>query len=124
MTEFRGADLCFSTTEAETFLNQTMALDLPHDTIEALVTRTEGWIVGLQLAAVSMENLSRLEKVSFIRAFAGTEAFILDYLVEEVLNRQPDNIKTFLLRTKVCAMFTKKEIYHLSVECPNSLRYS
>jgi LuxR family maltose regulon positive regulatory protein len=101
MTEIRGADLCFSTPEAETFLNQTMDLGLPHDTIEALVTRTEGWIVGLQLAAVSMENLSRSERVSFIRAFTGTEAFILDYLVAEVINRQPETIKTFLLQTSI-----------------------
>jgi LuxR family maltose regulon positive regulatory protein len=84
-----------------------MGLDLSADDITALDSRTEGWIAGLQMAALALQSY-RLPAVSiqgqedisgFIRAFTGSDRYILDYLVEEVLQRQPDSIQTFLLQT-------------------------
>ena len=76
-----------------------MGLGLSADEITALETRTEGWIAGLQLAALSMQG--REDIPAFIRAFAGDNRYILDYLVEEVLQRQPDHVRSFLLQTSI-----------------------
>ena len=98
-TELRAADLRFTSSEAADFLNQVMGLNLTADDIAALETRTEGWIAGLQLAAISLQG--REDVAGFISSFAGSHHFVLDYLVEEVLQRQPESIQTFLLRTSI-----------------------
>jgi LuxR family maltose regulon positive regulatory protein len=101
LTELRVADLRFTPDEAAAFLNQVMGLDLTPDDVAALETRTEGWIAGLQLAAISMQ--SHDDRAAFIRSFTGSHHFVLDYLVEEVLHRQPESVQTFLLRTSILA---------------------
>jgi LuxR family maltose regulon positive regulatory protein len=97
LTELRAADLRFTPTEAATFLNQVMGLSLSAEEVASLETRTEGWIAGLQLAALSMRGREDIH--SFIKAFAGDHRYIVDYLVEEVLERQPKNVRDFLHQT-------------------------
>jgi len=99
LTELRAADLRFTPAEATEFLNQMTDLNLSAENIAALEARTEGWITGLQLAALSMQG--RSDAASFIESFTGSHHFILDYLVEEVLGQQPESIQTFLLRTSI-----------------------
>jgi LuxR family maltose regulon positive regulatory protein len=99
LTELRAADLSFSSTEAAEFLNQVMGLALSADDIAALEIRTEGWIAGLQMAALSMQG--RADTASFIQAFTGSHHFIVDYLVEEVLWCQPEGVRSFLLQTSI-----------------------
>ena len=99
LSELRAADLRFAPAEADEFLNGAMGLKLTAENISALETRTEGWIVGLQLAAISMRG--RNDPASFIDSFTGNHGFVLDYLVEEVLQRQPESVQTFLLRTSI-----------------------
>lgn len=99
LTELRADDLRFTSAEAAEFLNGVMGLNLSGEDIAALETRTEGWIVGLQLAALSMRD--RQDASSFIKSFTGSHRFVLDYLVEEVLGRQPESVQTFLLRTSI-----------------------
>lgn len=97
LTELRAADLRFTPAEAADFLNQVMGLSLSTEDLAALETRTEGWIAGLQLAAISMQG--HQDAASFIQSFTGGHHFVLDYLVEEVLQRQSESIQTFLLCT-------------------------
>jgi LuxR family maltose regulon positive regulatory protein len=99
LTELRAADLRFTPAEASAFLSQVMDLRLSEEDIAALEIRTEGWIAGLQLAALSMQG--HQDVPGFIRAFAGDNRYIVDYLVEEVLQRQPESIKQFLLATSI-----------------------
>ena len=99
MTELRVTDLRFTPSEAAEFLNQVMGLNLSAEEIAALETRTEGWIAGLQMAALSMQG--REDFPEFIRAFAGDNRYIVDYLVEEVLQRQPERVRSFLLQTSI-----------------------
>jgi LuxR family transcriptional regulator, maltose regulon positive regulatory protein len=99
LTELRAADLRFTLSEAADFLNQVMGLNLSVEDIAALETRTEGWIAGLQLAALSMQG--QKNAASFIQSFTGSHRFVLDYLVEEVLGRQPERVQTFLLQTSI-----------------------
>lgn len=99
LVELRARDLRFNPSEAAEFLNQVMDLNLSTDEVAALETRTEGWIAGLQLAALSMQR--QQDVTEFIRAFAGDHRYIVDYLVEEVLQRQPDSVRIFLLHTAV-----------------------
>ncbi|MBN8579112.1 MAG: helix-turn-helix transcriptional regulator [Anaerolineae bacterium] len=99
LTEIRAADLRFTPSEAREFLNQVMNLDLSVEAVAALETRTEGWIAGLQLAALSMKGQEDVH--GFIQAFAGDHRYIVDYLVEEVLRRQPEPIRNFLLQTSI-----------------------
>ena len=99
LTELRVADLRFTPAEANDFLNQVMDLNLSMEDITALETRTEGWIAGLQLAALSMQG--RSDAASFIRSFTGSHHFVLDYLLEEVLQQQSESVQTFLLRTSI-----------------------
>jgi LuxR family maltose regulon positive regulatory protein len=99
LTELRAADLRFTPEEAGALLNQMMNLNLSMKNIAALESRTEGWIAGLQLAALSMQG--REDIASFIQAFTGSHHFILDYLVEEVLQRQPEHVRNFLLQTAI-----------------------
>jgi LuxR family maltose regulon positive regulatory protein len=99
LTEIRAADLCFTPAEAAAFLNEIMGLSLSAEDIAALERRTEGWIAGLQLAALSMQGRDDLS--GFIQAFTGSHIYIVDYLVEEVLQRQPDDVQSFLTQTSI-----------------------
>ena len=99
LVEVRAADLRFTPAEAGAFLNQLMNLNLSVENVTALETRTEGWIAGLQLAALSMQG--RSDTAGFIQAFTGSHRFVVDYLVGEVLERQPDNVRNFLLETSI-----------------------
>ena len=99
LTELRAADLRFTPAEVAAFLNQQMGLKLSPEEVAALEARTEGWIAGLQLAALSMQG--RTDTAAFVQAFAGSHRFVLDYLVEEVLLRQPERVRTFLLQTSI-----------------------
>ncbi len=97
LSELRSADLRFRLDEAAAFLNAIMGLDLGPDDLTALDAQTEGWIAGLQLAALSLRG--RPDASRFIAAFVGSHRFLLDYLSEEVLSRQPQAVQDFLLRT-------------------------
>lgn len=99
VNEVRAADLRFTHVEAANFLNEAMGLKLSEADIAALERRTEGWIAGLQLAALSMQGLD--EPGRFIESFTGNHHFVLDYLLEEVLNRQPEHLQHFLLQTSI-----------------------
>jgi len=99
LTELRAADLRFTPSEAADFLNQTMGLNLSAEYIAALESRTEGWVAGLQLAALSMRGREDIH--GFLRAFAGDNQYIVDYLVQEVLQRQSERVRSFLLQTSI-----------------------
>src|SRR5829696_206098 len=99
LTEVRAADLRFAPSEAAEFFDEVMGLELSAEEVVALEERTEGWIAGLQLAALSMRG--REDVGGFIRAFAGDNRYIVDYLAEEVLGRQPERIRSFLLETSI-----------------------
>ena len=92
VVEVRAADLRFTPSEAAEFLDQVMGLHLPEEEVAALETRTEGWIAGLQLAALSMKGHQDVH--GFIQAFAGDHGYIVDYLVEEVLRASPNPYET------------------------------
>jgi LuxR family maltose regulon positive regulatory protein len=104
LTELRATDLRFTAAEAAAFLTEVMGLDLSADDIALLDTRTEGWIAGLQLAALSMQG--RSDTAGFIQAFTGSHRFVLDYLVEEVLQHQPEHVRCFLLQTALLDRLT------------------
>ncbi len=97
LVEVRAADLRFTEDEAGHFLNDVMGLDLAERQVAALETRTEGWAAGLQLAALSAGGRGD----RFVEEFTGSQRFVLDYLLEEVLDIQPDDIRSFLLDTCV-----------------------
>ena len=99
LTELRAADLRFTPDEVAEFLNHTMSLGLSAADVAALEARTEGWIAGLQLAALSLQG--RSDTASFIGSFTGSHRFVLDYLVEEVWRRQTVEVQAFLLRTSI-----------------------
>jgi LuxR family maltose regulon positive regulatory protein len=99
VTELRAADLRFTPAEAAAFLNQVMGLSLPASDIATLEDRTEGWIAGLQLAALSLQG--HQDVPSFIQTFAGDNRYIVDYLAAEVLQRQPEQVRSFLLQTAI-----------------------
>ncbi len=104
LIELRATDLRFTNAEAADFLNQVMGLELSAEDIAALESRTEGWIAGLQLAAISMQG--HADASSFIKSFTGSHRLVLDYLIEEVLNQQPESIQTFLLQTSILNQMT------------------
>ncbi len=104
LTELRADDLRFTAQEAVTFLNEVMGLNLSTGNVQALETHTEGWITGLQLAALALQaplSQGRSDIESFIANFTGSHRYILDYLIEEVLSRQPENMQKFLLQTSI-----------------------
>jgi LuxR family maltose regulon positive regulatory protein len=111
MVEIRGHNLHFTTKEAEVFLNQIMKLGLAPDEIDLLEKRTEGWIAGLQLAALALQGTLALRAPismqgqttprDFIRAFSGDDRHVIDFLLDEVLFRQPKDIRRFLLQTAI-----------------------
>ena len=98
LTELRAADLRFTPAEAAEFLNRMMGLNLSDRDVAALEARTEGWIAGLQLAALSMQGQ---DASSFIQSFSGSHRYVIDYLIEEVLNQQSESVQSFLLRTSI-----------------------
>ncbi len=104
LVEIRAADLRFTTDEAAEYLNEGMGLHLGAPDIAALEGRTEGWIAALQLAALSIQG--RDDVAGFISGFAGDDRYIVDYLVDEVLHRQPDHIRSFLLETSILGRLT------------------
>jgi LuxR family maltose regulon positive regulatory protein len=101
IVEIRQDDLRFTAEETAQFLNKSMGLTLTAEAIDALETRTEGWIAGLQLAALSLQGRDELHIADFIEAFSGSHRYVIDYLVEEVLNQQPKNIRLFLQQTAI-----------------------
>ncbi|HET9859649.1 MAG TPA: LuxR C-terminal-related transcriptional regulator [Nocardioidaceae bacterium] len=107
LIEVRAADLRFTPAEAQEFLTQVMGLDLTDADMAALGERTEGWVAGLQLAALSLREIpERGEMDGFIEAFTGSNRFVIDYLADEVLARQPSQVRDFLLRTAVLDRLT------------------
>jgi LuxR family maltose regulon positive regulatory protein len=101
LVEIRAVDLRFTPDEAAAYLNGEMALGLTARDVAALESRTEGWIAALQLAGLSMQG--RDDIAGFIAGFAGDDRYIVDYLVEEVWQRQPDHVRRFLLQTSILA---------------------
>ncbi|MCA9935589.1 MAG: hypothetical protein KC415_16755 [Anaerolineales bacterium] len=101
LLELRAVDLAFSAAETAVYLNSTTGLTLSNPEVAALTARTEGWIAGLQMAALSIQKRSPETVPDFIRSFTGSHYYILDYLTEEVLQRQPPHIQTFLLYTSI-----------------------
>jgi LuxR family maltose regulon positive regulatory protein len=99
LAEIRAADLRFTTDEAAMFLNQIMRLDLSPDDVAALEARTEGWMAGLQLAALSMQG--RSDAADFVRTLTGSQVYIAEYLAEEVIQRQPPAVQQFLLSASI-----------------------
>lgn len=97
MLELRLQDFRFTSEEAAGFLNDVMRLGLSKPDIEALEARTEGWVAGLKMAALSLRGHENASE--FVRAFSGSHRYVLDYLMEEVLRRQPAHVRTFLLET-------------------------
>ena len=104
LTELRLSDLRFTANEASEFLNQAMGLQLPSDDVAALASRTEGWIAGLQMAGISMQG--REDASGFAQTLTGSSRYILDYLTEEVLERQRDTVQSFLLQTSILDRLT------------------
>lgn len=99
MVEIRQDDLRFSLDECSEFLQKVMGLELSPSNVAALERRTEGWIVGLQLAALSLKGRTDIQE--FVRAFTGSNRYILDYLIEEVFQQQPAEVQDFLLKTSI-----------------------
>jgi len=104
LVEVRAADLRFTLDEVAAYLNEAVGLELDAADVAALEGRTEGWIAALQLAALSMEG--REDVAGFIAGFAGDDRYVVDYLVEEVLARQPDAVRRFLLQTSILDRLT------------------
>src|SRR5436305_8006773 len=101
LAEVRAADLRFGTAEASAFLQTVMGLDLEASAIATLEQRTEGWIAGLQLAALSLQGRAPSHVSAFLAAFTGSHRYVLDYLSEEVLARQDASVQQFLLHTSI-----------------------
>jgi len=110
MVELRAGDLRFTPDEAADFLNRVMGLGLSAEDVAILESRTEGWIAGLQLAALALRGMvstpGRPDTAGFIQSFTGSHRFVLDYLVEEVLSRQPVEIQDFMLKTSILERMT------------------
>ena len=112
MTELRQADLSFTLDEATAFLDQVVGSGLLADDVATLSARTEGWIAGLQMAALALDPTASMQEqgtdrvASFIQGFSGSDRYVLDYMVEEVLQRQPGSAQTFLLQTAILDRMT------------------
>jgi LuxR family maltose regulon positive regulatory protein len=104
LVEIRAADLRFTPEEVSTYFNQTGGPELDESEVAALASRTEGWVAALQLAALSLQD--RPDRARFIAGFSGDNRYIVDYLVEEVLARQPDEVRDFLLHTSILDRLT------------------
>lgn len=106
LRELRAADLRFTDTESAAFFNCVLAAHLSPAALDTLASRIEGWAAGLQLAALSLQGLPKAESEAFVSEFDGRERYVLRYLVDEVLDRQPLRIQTFLLHTSVLRTLT------------------
>ncbi|MEJ2557004.1 MAG: LuxR C-terminal-related transcriptional regulator [Anaerolineae bacterium] len=104
LAELRAADLRFTLEDAATLLQGVWELNLPEESIAALEERTEGWVTGLQLAALSLRGAS--DPARFIQSFTGSQRYVLDYLAGEVLEQQPGQVRSFLLETSVLAQLS------------------
>jgi LuxR family maltose regulon positive regulatory protein len=113
LNELRTADLRFTREEVTAFFRQTIGRMLPAEDVAAIETRTEGWAVGLQMAALSMQDQDAHDMANFIEAFTGSHRYVLDYLTDEVLLRQPEQVQRFLLRTSVLDRLTASLCEHL-----------
>lgn len=100
LLEVRAGELRFSLAETDQLLNHSLGLHLPSEAVQALETRTEGWIAGLHLAALALQSPLE-DRQAFIQNFTGSHRFVLDYLIEEVLSQQPAELRRFLLRTSI-----------------------
>jgi LuxR family maltose regulon positive regulatory protein len=105
LLEVRAEELRFSPEEAERFFNDAIGLQLPIESVRALEARTEGWIAGLQLAAIALQSPAE-NRQAFVQNFTGSHRFVLDYLIEEVLSQQPAEVRRFLLRTSILQRLT------------------
>ena len=125
LTELRITDLRFTPSEAAEFLNQVMGLSLSPEDITLLENRTEGWIAGLQLAAISMRG--QKDHTKFIQSFTGSHHFIMDYLVEEILHQNSEHIQNFLLRTSIfnrlCGPLCDAVLLNSSISGQETLEY-
>lgn len=117
LTEIRADDLRFTEEEAAQFLNQTMRLSLTAEDIQTLEARTEGWVAGLQLAALSLQKSANPSEV--ISAFAGSNRYVAEYLTDEVLSRQSETLRDFLLKTSILERFNASLCDHV-LETSNS----
>jgi LuxR family transcriptional regulator, maltose regulon positive regulatory protein len=99
LAELRERDLRFTPEEAAELLRTAVGPDLPAAAVAVLADRTEGWVAGLQLAALSLRG--RADIPAFVEGFSGSHRYVLDYLTEEVLDRQPEPLRAFLLQTSV-----------------------
>jgi len=114
ITEIRERDLRFTLSEAQAFLGRTMGLDLSAEDIGKLEERTEGWAAGMQLAALALDEFSNAEeRQAFIEAFTGSNRMIVDYLISEVLQRQAESARRFLLRTSILERFCAELCDHV-----------
>jgi LuxR family maltose regulon positive regulatory protein len=104
LVEIRASDLRFTGAEVAVYLNDLHGFDLTSADIESLAARTEGWVAALQLAAISLRDLE--DPSGFIAGFAGDDRFVVDYLADEVLSRQPDDVRRFLLDTSILGRLT------------------
>lgn len=103
VTEIRAGDLRFTKDEAGQFFDRSMKLVLDDEEINSLEMRTEGWAVGLQLAALALKNLS--DPKNFVETFRGSHRYVLDYLAEEVIRQQRDELRDFLFQTSILERF-------------------
>jgi len=101
LSEMRAADLRFATEETSTFLQSVMRLELSPQEIDLVQSRTEGWIAGLQFAALSLRGRAPSHVSTYLASFTGSHRFVLDYLSEEVLTQQPAEVQAFLLHTSI-----------------------
>ena len=101
LVEIRVADLRFTVEETAELLNTLAGLHLSREDIAALEKRTEGWIVGLQMAVLSLQQQTPVDQHDFVAAFAGDDRYIVDYLVQEVFERQSPRVQSFLLQTSI-----------------------
>ncbi|HVO71458.1 MAG TPA: LuxR C-terminal-related transcriptional regulator [Aggregatilineaceae bacterium] len=120
LTEIRAADLRFTLAEASDFLTRRMGLNLEPADIQKLEARTEGWATGLQLAALSMQG--RTDNQAFIEQFSGSHHFVLEYLMNEVLARQSENIQRFLVYTSILESFSASLCEQVLVDVSREVR--
>ncbi len=104
LLEIRAADLRFSVDEAGQYFNQQVGVQLSRESLERLQQKTEGWVAGLQMAALSLHNRDDVE--SFIEAFTGADRYIIDFLLEEVIRRQPEDIQQAMVKLSILDRFT------------------
>lgn len=104
--ELRAADLCFTEAEIDALLSRRLRMALPPEAIAAVAARTDGWPAGLQLLALSLQGRAAADVLRFIETFTGSNRYIVDYLLEEVLQNQPEPVREFLLRTSLLDRFS------------------